>query len=51
MGKRGNELGQLSKEDYDAHEARGSQPAAREGGFTKASEDQLAKRRMFRTSE
>jgi hypothetical protein len=51
MGKRGNELGQLSKEEYDAHESRGSsQPAVGEG-FTKASDDQLAKRRMFRSSE
>ena len=49
MGKRGNENAQLSKEEYDALEARGSSRLSNDA-FSKASEETLQKRRIVKSN-
>mmetsp|Transcript_19788 Transcript_19788/g.30547 ORF Transcript_19788/g.30547 Transcript_19788/m.30547 type:complete len:437 (-) Transcript_19788:136-1446(-) len=49
MGKRGNDQGQLSKEEYDAMESRGSGDAPT-GSFARASQAQLTRRKIFKVS-
>jgi hypothetical protein len=48
MGKRGNDNAQLSKEDYDALESRESSGDGLKQGFSRASEEELSKRRIIR---
>ena len=48
MSKRGNELSQLSKEDYEARMEGGSNFSASDK-FSKASAEELSRRRILRT--
>eukprot|EP00980_Cylindrotheca_fusiformis_P002944 scaffold683_cov124-Cylindrotheca_fusiformis.AAC.13 len=48
MAKRGNDLSQLSKEEYEAAMSNGG-PAATSGGFAKASAEVLGRRKILRT--
>jgi hypothetical protein len=51
MGKRGNENSQMRREDYDALESRGSSgPAAGGSGFSRATPEEMATRRIIRRS-
>jgi NUP50 (Nucleoporin 50 kDa) len=51
MGKRGNENAQLSKEDYDALENKGSSSDGLQQGFSRASQEELATRRIVRSTK
>jgi hypothetical protein len=48
MSKRGNDLSQLSKEEYEAAMA-GGDSSAGSGGFVKASTEVLGRRKILRS--